>query len=109
QIIPWSALVGCLAYLTSAVIFLHSKQCSFLFIYNTALLGAVFTLLAILSVIDISAFPALHYTSGAYPLLLIFCTISLADIINPRVRWFQERLPALDSKITRLRARLLKL
>ncbi|MCP4697145.1 MAG: hypothetical protein GY862_09890 [Gammaproteobacteria bacterium] len=60
------------------------KQITFLFILNTAILGAVVARLLMLAIIDITWFPAVspQYLAPLYPLLYIFIVLAVFDALQ---------------------------
>jgi hypothetical protein len=71
-------------YFLSVVRLVLIRQVTFLWVLNTAILGAILFRLLILSYIDITSFPGLHYIYLAplYPLLLIFIVLTVVDTLS---------------------------
>lgn len=67
---------------------------SILLILNTALIGAIFSRLVILSIIDMTSFPGLHplYLAPLYPLLFLFSGLTLIEGFFALQRFLKEKL-----------------
>ena len=67
---------------------LKRRSLDFVFVLNTALLGACVSRAVVLSLISISAVDAINlpYFSPAYPLMLLFCTLATADAFRSNVQ-----------------------
>lgn len=77
--IPWLFYLALGLYFLSVVKLALSRQVTFLWILNTAILGAILFRLLILSYIDITSFPGFlyHYLAPLYSLLLIFIGLTI--------------------------------
>ena len=81
-IIPWFSLLAVVAYMASFGVGILQRHFSFLFILNTAIIGAIVTRLLILALIEATSFPTMNlmYMSPLYPFLLIFSILTLVDL-----------------------------
>ncbi len=79
---PLLFLTALAAYIGCTVSVLKKRILTNLYVVNSILLIAIAARLFLLSLIEISSFPAVNtlYLAPAYPLLLIFITLSLFDV-----------------------------
>ncbi len=80
-LIPILVILAIVAYILTTIYVFRKHTLTDLYMINSAIVMAIAARLFILSLIDISSFPAVNilYLSPAYPLLLIFIILSLMD------------------------------
>ena len=83
-VIPWFYGLAIMAYIVSFGISILRRQFTFLFVLNTAIIGAILARLLILAIIDATSFPAIKfaYMAPLFPFLLIFSVLAIVDILQ---------------------------
>ncbi|MEK8016870.1 MAG: hypothetical protein VSS75_008375 [Candidatus Parabeggiatoa sp.] len=83
-VIPWFCSLAIIAYLVSFSIGILRRQFTFLFILNTAIVGAIMARLLIIALIEVTSFPAINfrYMSPLFPFLLIFLVLTIVDLMS---------------------------
>jgi len=86
-VIPWLCGLAIMAYMVSFGIGILRRQFTFLFILNTAILGAMIARLLILALIDVTSFPAINflYMSPLFPFLLTFLVLAITDVMQESI------------------------
>ena len=79
--IPWLFYLALMLHFFAVVRWVFVRQVTFIWILNTAILGAILFKLLILSYIDITSFLCFkyRYLASLYPLLLIFTGLTIVD------------------------------
>jgi len=82
--VPWLRSLAIIAYIISFIIVILYRKFTFIFILNTAFIGAIVARLLILSVIDAASFPAIKfaYMAPMFPLLLTFSVLAIVDVLQ---------------------------
>jgi len=82
--IPWLSILAIAAYIISFSISILHRKLTFLFVLNTAIIGAIIVRLLILALIDATSFPAIDllYMSPLFPLFFIFLLLSITDVMQ---------------------------
>ena len=83
-VIPWLCGLAVMAYLVSFGIGILRRKFTFLFVLNTAIVGAIMARLLILALIDVTSFPAInfYYMSPLFPFLLTFLVLAITDVMQ---------------------------
>lgn len=92
-VIPWFYGLAIMVYMVSFGISILRRQFTFLFVLNTAIIGAILARLLILAIIDATSFPAIKfaYMSPLFPFLLIFSVLAIVDILQYHNIWFKVK------------------
>ena len=82
--VPWLTLLALAAYLLSSWRNWQARRFSWLWLLNSALLGAIVSRLVLLAVIDACSFPAIHpqYLLPLYPLLYLWLILPWIDVLS---------------------------
>jgi len=83
-VIPWLCGFAIVAYVMSFGIGILRRKFTFLFILNTAIIGAIVARLLILALIDVISFPAISflYMSPLFPFLQVFLVLAIVDLMS---------------------------
>lgn len=86
-VIPWFCGFAIVAYMISFSISILRRQFTFLFVLNTAIVGAIMARLLILVLIDATSFPAINflYMSPLFPFLLTFLVLAITDVTQENI------------------------
>jgi hypothetical protein len=84
QVMPFLMGGSLIAYFVSIINIFRRKNVSVLWIINTSLVITIFVRIFLLSLIEVTSFPAINtiYLSPIYPLLSIFPVLVFADLIG---------------------------